>query len=94
MFKCEKCLRLHTAGSPTMHVGIVAVTAPRISICPAEHPCAELREQQPGEVQSNTFPCVLTQGYAQECLYCVHKLFHFFSTRREKVIFPTLVMGK
>lgn len=40
------------------------------------------------------FPVPCIQGYAQECLYCVHKLFQFFSTRREKVIFPTLVMGK
>lgn len=39
-------------------------------------------------------PISCIQGYARECLYCVHKLFQFFSTRREKVIFPTLVMGK
>lgn len=78
-------------------VGVLVVTEEGSPPCPCR--AASLRRDNSRE-QARVgsapllFPAACIQGYAQECLYCVHKLFQFFSTRREKVIFPTLVMGK
>lgn len=78
-------------------VGVLVVTGEGSPPARAEQrPYAGVTaESRRGLVQHPCFsPAACIQGYAQECLYCVHKLFQFFSTRREKVIFPTLVMGK